>query len=54
MGLDLPKGRKELPVGDIFPNGTKLKDSYSNHEVEVIDGKVIIDNDFDIVLLEKI
>lgn len=54
MGVDLPKGRKELPVGDIFPNGTKLKDTYSNQEVEVVDGKVIIDNDFDIVLLELI
>ena len=54
IGLDLPKGRKELSVGDIFKNGTQLKDTYSNQKTEVIDGKVIIDSDFDIVLLEQI
>ena len=53
IGLDLPKGKKEIPVNSIFENRTKLKDTYSNQNAEVIDGKVTIDSDFDVVLLEK-
>ncbi|WP_343613379.1 alpha-amylase family glycosyl hydrolase [Flavobacterium sp.] len=54
IGLDLPEGRKELSVYSLFENGTKLRDGFSNKEAEVIDGKVIIDSGFGIVLLEKI
>ena len=53
IGLDLPKGPKEISVGTVFENGTKLKDAYSGKKVEVLNGKVIIDTEFDIVLLEK-
>lgn len=53
IGLDLPKGPKEISVGTVFENGTKLKDGYSGKKVEVLNGKVIIDTEFDIVLLEK-
>jgi len=53
VGLDLPKGSKEISVGTIFEDGTKLKDAYSGKEVMVLNGKVIIDTGFDIVLLEK-
>ena len=53
IGLDLPKGKKEISVGSIFKEGTKLKDSYSGKETLVKNGKVILDTEFDIVLLEN-
>lgn len=52
-GINLPKGNKELIVSSIFKNGEKLNDFYSNQIVEVKDGKVIVNSEFDIVLLEK-
>ncbi len=53
VGLDLPKGPKEISVGSIFKDGTKLKDGYSGKKVVVSNGKINIDTEFDIVLLEK-
>ena len=53
IGLDLPIGKNELSVGTIFTNGTKVKDAYSGKETTVVNGKVSIDSEFDIVLLEK-
>jgi alpha-amylase len=54
VGLDLPAGKKELSVGTIFPNGTKVKDAYSGKTAVIAKGKATIESDFDIVLLEKI
>jgi alpha-amylase len=54
VGLDLPSGKKELSVGAIFPNGTKVKDAYSGKTTVISKGKATIESDFDIVLLEKI
>ncbi len=53
VGLDLPIGKKELSVGTIFENGTLLKDAYSGKVTIVTNGKISIDTNFDIVLLEK-
>lgn len=53
IGLDLPKGQKEISVGTIFKNGTKLHDAYSGKEAFVSNGKVRIDTEFNIVLLEN-
>jgi len=53
IGLDLPIGAKEISVGTIFKDGTKLKDAYSGKKVEVLNGKISIDTEFDIVLLER-
>lgn len=53
IGLDLSIGKKEISVGTIFENGTKLKDAYSGKTAVVINGKISIDSEFDIVLLEK-
>lgn len=53
IGLDLPKGKKGIKTGDIFPDGTKVKDTYSNTEAVVKNGKVVIDSAFEIVLLER-
>ena len=53
IGLELNKGKKEIPVGTIFKNGSKIKDSYSGKTAVVSDGRVIFDTDFDVVLLEN-
>jgi len=52
IGLNLPKGKKTLSVKDLFRDGTKVFDTYSKTSLEVRDGKVILDSDFDIALLE--
>jgi alpha-amylase len=52
VGLELPMGQKEISVGAIFKDGTKLKDAYSGKVTVVSNGKVSIDSEFDIVLLE--
>lgn len=52
VGLDLPKGKKSLTVKGFFGDGTTLYDTYSNTEVVVKNGKITLENDFDIALLE--
>jgi alpha-amylase len=52
IGLNLAKGKKEIPVGSAFKEGTKLRDAYSGKLATVLNGKTTIDSDFDIVLLE--
>ncbi|MGI9546688.1 MAG: alpha-amylase family glycosyl hydrolase [Flavobacteriaceae bacterium] len=52
VGLDLPKGKKSLWVKGFFGNGTQLYDTYSDTAVEVKNGKVTLDNAFEIALLE--
>jgi alpha-amylase len=52
IGLDLAKGKKEIPVGTAFKDGAKVKDAYSGKMATVLNGKVTIDSEFDIVLLE--
>jgi len=54
VGLDLEKGKKELEVSRIHEDGTKLHDAYSNQDVEVVNGKVILESEYSIVLLEEI
>lgn len=54
VGLDLPKGKKSLWVKGFFGDGTKLYDTYSETEVMVNNGKVILDSDFDVALLELV
>ena len=53
IGLDLPKGQKELNLGNNFEEGTVLRDAYSGLFTTVEDGKVIIETAYSIVLLEK-
>lgn len=54
VGLDLPKGKKSLSVLGFFKNGSKLYDTYSETEVVVKNGKVVLNNDNDIALLELV
>ena len=54
VGLDLPKGKKSLWVKGFFGDGTQLYDTYSETKVTVENGKVILENDYDIALLELV
>lgn len=54
VGLDLPKGKKYLWVKGFFGDGTKLYDTYSETEVMVEKGQVVLENDYDIALLELV
>jgi alpha-amylase len=53
VGLDLPRGNKEIQVDTVFDEGQKVRDAYSNQISTVINGKVSIESDFDVVLIEK-
>ncbi|MBC7524077.1 MAG: alpha-amylase [Flavobacterium sp.] len=54
VGLDLPIGKKEIPVANLFKNGTKVRDAYSGKTATVAKNNVTIDSNFGIVLLEII
>lgn len=53
IGLDLPKGKKEIKVSGIFEDGTEVHDAFSGISTTVKDGKVMIDSQMEIVLLER-
>ena len=53
VGLDLPIGIKTLNVTTAFNDGDQVYDAYSNQNITVKNGQVIIDSEFNIVLLEK-
>lgn len=52
IGLELPEGKKSLWVKGFFGDGTILYDTYSDTEVTVANGKVMLDNQHNIALLE--
>lgn len=54
IGLELSKGNKAISVGNVFANGTKVRDAYSGKTAVVTDGNVTINTNFDILLLEKL
>ncbi len=54
IALDLPKGKKSLRVKGFFGEGAKLFDTYSQTEVVVKNGYVVLENDFDTALLELV
>ena len=51
--MELNKGDKVLDVSKVFEDGDVLRDAYSNQEIIVSEGKVNVNSEFDIVLLEK-
>ena len=51
VGLDLDKGEKKVRVGDFFKDGSELYDYYSGRDVKVKNGAVLVDSEFEIVLL---
>jgi len=52
VGLGLPKEKKTLDVSKVFENGITLHEAYSNTYAKVIDGKIDIESNYNIVLLE--
>jgi len=53
VGLNLRKGTKTLDVSKVFKNGKKLHDAYSDQNIQVKNGKAVINSEFNIVLLEE-
>ncbi|MDY8136208.1 alpha-amylase family glycosyl hydrolase [Aquimarina sp. 2201CG5-10] len=53
IGLDLPKGEKLIRIGEIFPEGSKIKDLYSGEEATVSGNTISINSEYQIVLLEQ-
>lgn len=53
IGLELPFGKKEINVSTIFEDGTEVHDAFSGISTIVKDGKVMIDTQMGIVLLER-
>lgn len=54
IGLELPEGKKSLRVKGFFGDGTTLRDTYSDTEVVVENGQVVLDTPYDIALLEVV
>ena len=53
IGLGLNKGEKTIDVSKVFEDGTELRDAYHGDSATVENGKVKINSEIDIVLLEK-
>ena len=53
VGLGFQEGEKRIDVGDVFEDGDKLYDRYSGKYGHVEDGRLLIDSEYSIVLLEK-
>ncbi len=54
VGLDLKQGQKTIPVSAVFENDMEVRDFYSGKTVTVKAGKIQLNTDFDIVLIEKV
>lgn len=52
VGLNLKKGTKTLDVSKIFKDGEAVRDAYSNQDITVTSGKVKLNSEYNIVLLE--
>ncbi|HLF51638.1 alpha-amylase family glycosyl hydrolase [Flavobacterium sp.] len=52
VALDMPKGEKNISTGTVFEEGTTLRDAYSGKFTTVKNGKVTLNTDYEIVLLE--
>jgi alpha-amylase len=53
VGLSLGDGAKTIPVGDGFPDGTELVDSYSGMTGTVVNGRITLTTEFGLVLLAQ-
>lgn len=53
VGLGLSAGGKIIDVGNVYQDGTRLRDYYSGQTVTVQQGKVSVTSPYDIVLLGK-
>ncbi|NNF36007.1 MAG: alpha-amylase [Saprospiraceae bacterium] len=53
VALDAGSGKKTISVGDVFADGTTVKDHYSGVETKVVDGQVEVDSEDDVVLISQ-
>jgi alpha-amylase len=53
VALDQPRGSKTIPVFGLFPDGTRLVDTYSGERGTVTNGRVSLTTGFDLVLLSE-
>ena len=53
IGLELPFGKKEINVSYVFEEGAEVHDAFSGISSVAKDGKVMIDSQMGIVLLER-
>lgn len=53
VALELPEGKKQIPVGSVFPDGSRLKDYYSGQNLMVAEGKIEITNANNLILLAE-
>ena len=51
VAIDMPTGDKHIDVHGVFAEGAVVRDYYSGAEAQVMDGKVMFDTEFDLVLL---
>ncbi|WP_054852616.1 alpha-amylase family glycosyl hydrolase [Olleya sp. ITB9] len=54
IGIDIPKGKHTIDVSSVFNEASKIKDFYSGEILEVTNGKITIDTESNILLLENI
>ena len=54
IGLELEKGEKVIDVSKVFEDGDVLHDAYSGQSLNVENGSVTLNSEFNIVLLEKV
>ena len=54
VALEVNKGLKTLPVHHVFPNGSQVKDYYSNQIISVNNNEVNFSSPFNIVLLAPV
>ncbi|WP_288980408.1 alpha-amylase family glycosyl hydrolase [uncultured Flavobacterium sp.] len=52
VGLDFPIGNKEINVANYFPEGTSVRDAYSGQLAKVENGKITINTNYTILLIE--
>ncbi|HLO72843.1 MAG TPA: alpha-amylase family glycosyl hydrolase [Flavobacterium sp.] len=52
VGLDFPIGNKEINVANYFPEGTNVRDAYSGQLAKVENGKITINTNYTILLIE--
>tara|TARA_R110002049_G_scaffold17476_2_gene67935 strand:+ start:1152 stop:2795 length:1644 start_codon:yes stop_codon:yes gene_type:complete len=53
IGLELEKGKKVIDVSKVYKDGDMLYDAFSDNSAKVENGKITIDSDFNIVLIEN-
>jgi alpha-amylase len=53
VALDTPEGSKQISVGDVFAEGSVLRDAYSGDTAKVSNGQVSLHTPYDVVLLAE-